>query len=384
MSVTAFVFQKLLSEVKVLFSAPFVYALIFINLALLVNYGWWYSEWFALVYAVEILAAALVYWHIKSEFFKSLTYALVYISFLLVMLFMPFRDFDYSLSDSFMIVLNPAFLGRLFYMAVLVFILRFITESAHKKGVSVLVYGGLLLTVVYEIIFYWLYVDSFHRDSVQRDLLMHLSYTWMLVLSVGAAVLPKQWDFLSVVKRMGSIMVLVSLLIYCYSFAENLSDLRSARLSTPYPVWRYVSLALAIGALVFVIKSRKNQIFKHFDIISDLVAVFVVVCLVACELINIMPEGRKYGIWLSVWFGVASLISFLLGFKLQLKHLRIAGFYLAGQTVLKLFFYDIWNSELWVKAVVFVAVGVTFLLVSYFYSKYLKKNKDDGQTLGTE
>ena len=52
--------------------------------------------------------------------------------------------------------------------------------------------------------------------------------------------------------------------------------------------------------------------------------------------------------------------------------------------LLKLFFYDIWNSELWVKAVVFVAVGVTFLLVSYFYSKYLKKNKDDGQTLGTE
>ena len=111
--------------------------------------------------------------------------------------------------------------------------------------------------------------------------------------------------------------------------------------------------------------------------------------MVGSEIINLLSRTEainSYGIWLSVWFGLASLALFIIGFKLELKHLRICGFVLSGATVLKLFFYDIWNSELWVKAVVFVAVGVTFLLVSYIYSKYFKKDKlqDDGQTLGTE
>jgi uncharacterized membrane protein len=64
---------------------------------------------------------------------------------------------------------------------------------------------------------------------------------------------------------------------------------------------------------------------------------------------------------------------FLVGFKCQLKHLRILGFVVAGVTVFKIIFYDMWNHQLWVKAVVFVAVGICFILVSYFYTKHLKK-----------
>ena len=54
---------------------------------------------------------------------------------------------------------------------------------------------------------------------------------------------------------------------------------------------------------------------------------------------------------------------------------------MAGVTIFKLFFVDIWNSVLWVKAVVFVAVGVIFMLVSFIYTKNLKK-ENDGQNMG--
>ena len=164
-----------------------------------------------------------------------------------------------------------------------------------------------------------------------------------------------------------------------------LLNLYKDRLAIPYPVWRYVTLAVVVGVSVFAVKKRTSHLGRHFDVLTDVVVSFTGVCVVSSEIVLWLSKVGgvdSYGLWLSVWFGVASLILFLMGFKFKFKHLRICGFILSSFMVLKLFFYDIWNSELWVKAVVFVAVGAIFLLVSYFYSKHFKKEKDDGKTLG--
>ena len=387
--VTAFLFQKLQPEIKVLFTSPFTYALVFANVALLVNFFIEYSEWFPLVFAVEILAAALVYWFSKVDYFKRVTLSLVYLSYAVVFMGLPILDYNYSIPHNYWVVLNVGFISKLVYIAVLVLILSKITDKVHKILFSLIVYAAVALSVAHEISIYWDYVDSYHSDSQEDNLERIMLVLWYGVLAVATSLLPKKWEFLSYCKIAGSALLLLNLLMFCAMAVPSLADLRGTNLAIPYPVWRYVSLGAAIGFSVFALVRRKSQAMSHFEILTDIIVSTVAVWIVSSEIIYWLSKSQSvdsYGIWLSVWYGLASLALFIIGFKLELKHLRICGFVLSGATVLKLFFYDMWNSELWVKAVVFVAVGVIFLIVSYIYSKYFKKEKlqDDGQNLGTE
>ena len=121
--------------------------------------------------------------------------------------------------------------------------------------------------------------------------------------------------------------------------------------------------------------------FNHFDKLSDIVAAAAIIWLVAAEINNMFHlydlEVRKYRMFVTLWFTISSVALFALGLKYRLKHLRIFGFVMIGITILKLLFIDIWKTELIVKAIVFVAIGLLFLLISYIYSKYFKDKNDD-------
>ena len=383
--VTAFLCQKLLPEIKILFTAPFSYVLIFINLALLVNYIVEYSEWFALIYALEIMAAALVYWFTRVEYFKRITAVFIYLSFAVVFMGLIGFDYYYSLPDNYMVVLNVGFFAKLAYIAVLVLILRKVTDKIHKIILNFVLYSAVILTVAHEISIYWDYVDSNYTDTQENKLQLIMLVLWNGVLTMAAALIPKKWECLSVVKVAAYAVNLFNLLLFCFMVIPSLSGLYSTKMVTPYPVWRYVSIGVAVAMAVFATMHRKSLNTNGFDKLTDIVVSFAAVWIVSAEIVYLLSKVggvNSYGLWLSVWFGVASLILFLVGFKLKYKHLRVCGFVLSAVMVLKLFFYDIWNSDWWVKAVVFVAVGVIFLLVSYFYSKHYKKEKDDGKTLG--
>ncbi|MBR6176773.1 MAG: DUF2339 domain-containing protein [Bacteroidales bacterium] len=389
LSITAFLFQRFLSESKSLFTTPFTYALILANLALIINFIPEYSQWFPLVYAIEIMVSALIYWFLRHDYFKRFSLVMIYLSFAVVFLFLPLTDYNYALPEGFLIFLNTGFITKLFYIAVLAFMLRYLTVKSQQISVSILLVIAVYFSLAHEIGIYWNYIDNWHFDYVQSNLKTIILVIWLGVLVVAAIVLPKFFTSYAYVRSIGFVLMFLCLALICISLLPALSEIRTLHLETPYPVWRYVSLAVVVGFLVFAIKQRNKSSFKNFDILTDISVSITVVWVVGSEIINLLSRTEainSYGIWLSVWFGLASLALFIIGFKLELKHLRICGFVLSGATVLKLFFYDIWNSELWVKAVVFVAVGVTFLLVSYIYSKYFKKDKlqDDGQTLGTE
>lgn len=385
---TAFVFQKLLPERKLLFTTPFSYALIFTNLALIINYVLEYSQWFPLVFAIEILAAAFVYKYTQLNYFKLVALLLTYLSFVVVCIAIPIIDFHYSLPDNYWIVLNTAFITKLAYIAVLVFILKAVVDKFHKASVSLLLYLTVAFVVAHELLIYWIFVDSRFTDSQEFDLSCVSLTIWFGLLSVAAALMPKKLEFLSNIKTIGYTLLPINLLSMCILFCTSMEDLQTLS-SKWYFMCRYFTLAVAIGMAAFAIFNRKYPLCKNFDKIIDIVVAFTMVWIVGSEITNILTllhSQNSYGILLTAWLGVASLILFVIGFKFELKHLRIFGFVLSAQTVVKLFFYDIWNSELWIKALVFVAVGVTFLIVSYIYSKYFKKEKlqDDEQTLGTE
>lgn len=73
---------------------------------------------------------------------------------------------------------------------------------------------------------------------------------------------------------------------------------------------------------------------------------------------------------LSLLWGCYALSLIVLGIWKRKPHLRISGIFLFGATLLKLFFYDIEHLATIPKTVIFVALGMLLLLVSYLYNRY--------------
>ena len=60
----------------------------------------------------------------------------------------------------------------------------------------------------------------------------------------------------------------------------------------------------------------------------------------------------------------------VLGIWKKKKHLRVGAIALFGITLVKLFFYDIAYLDTIAKTIVFVALGVLLLIISFLYNKY--------------
>jgi uncharacterized membrane protein len=84
--------------------------------------------------------------------------------------------------------------------------------------------------------------------------------------------------------------------------------------------------------------------------------------------INAYPEFDKLG--LSIFWGIYSLLLIGLGIFKQKKHIRIAAIVLFGITLLKLFFYDLSHLTSIAKTIVFIALGILLLIISFLYNKY--------------
>ena len=137
--------------------------------------------------------------------------------------------------------------------------------------------------------------------------------------------------------------------------------------------------------LTLIAKGRKSALCANYDVCCDLTLAVSLIFIVSYEICNVaalvLGVNHYTGTNLTLWFGISTLALIFIGLRLKMKYLRILGFVMSGVTIFKLFFVDIWNSELWVKAVVFVAVGVIFMLVSFIYTKNLKKESDE-QNMG--
>jgi uncharacterized membrane protein len=99
------------------------------------------------------------------------------------------------------------------------------------------------------------------------------------------------------------------------------------------------------------------------------------------EMLNIMDligNSHSYRFGLSILSGVYSLMLIGLGISGRKRYLRIAAIALFAATLVKLFFYDITELDTIMKTVLFLALGVLMLIISFLYNKY--KNYLFGET----
>jgi uncharacterized membrane protein len=142
---------------------------------------------------------------------------------------------------------------------------------------------------------------------------------------------------------------------------------------------RYISYAFAAGLLAAFYEYSRNDLLGNSVSRSVLNVgfdgVFYPTLLIAasCELMNLagqlaISDADKYG--LSILWGVFALAMIVIGIARSKKHLRISAFVLLAMTLGKLFFYDISELGTIPKTILFVALGMLLLVVSFLYNKY--------------
>lgn len=198
----------------------------------------------------------------------------------------------------------------------------------------------------------------------------------------------KNLNFKALIPVLNSIMILIFLI----TGLGFLAELRESYLNpnfTPnfdasifHLIIRYVAYAffaiLIYSTYRFAILVSENKIYrKIFEVIFSIIIIWI--C--SSELINWLSisgstEVYKHG--LSILWGVFSFILIAYGIWKMKKHIRITAMVLFAGTLLKLFFYDLTNLKTVPKTIVFIAIGVLLLIVSFLYNKYQHVISEEG------
>ena len=137
----------------------------------------------------------------------------------------------------------------------------------------------------------------------------------------------------------------------------------------------YLFMGILILAIYFTIKQSKELglLKKHFPLFVS----FIVLVFLSNELTTIMQfgmgiemESLAHKVGYSILWGVYSLALISIGFWKKSSQLRIAAMVLFAVTLLKVFLIDLEHISTISRMVVFIALGVLLLVISYLYQRY--------------
>ena len=177
---------------------------------------------------------------------------------------------------------------------------------------------------------------------------------------------------------------LITILIFLFLSLYILSELRDSFISNSssgYLPGRGYNISIRYVSLIFVAMSlaslklwvSRNPADDFYPLLFSLLFHLATLWILCSELLNIMnltniTPSYKFG--LSILTGLYALMLIVLGIIARKKHLRLAAIVLLGATLVKLFFYDITRLDTILKTILFLALGVLMLLMSFLYNKY--------------
>jgi uncharacterized membrane protein len=315
---------------------------------------------------------------------------------------------------------NIQFCTSVLYIGILGLILYLYLSKKYKspfaegdalKGLLDYILPGLFLIVVYiairvEISVYWnqlyrataieitntdlpvRYVYNPDLNSYKLIWLVNYSLLYLAVLTLINIRYTKNEVFGVVIFWISFVALFVFLFQSLFSLSElresYINRLQSASFDIPVfnIVIRYVSFLFA-GISLFTLNLwiGKEKQPDYYSVMFRLLFHLAVLWVLSSEMLNIMDligNSHSYRFGLSILSGVYALMLIGLGISGRKRYLRIAAITLFAATLVKLFFYDITNLDTIMKTVLFLALGVLMLIISFLYNKY--KNYLFGET----
>lgn len=371
------------------------------------------GNWVTLLWAGE---AAVLFWIGRSKsqsFYEILSYPIMLLSFISLIQDWGTGPYMRHPQEDIIPLFNINFLTSLLFLAAFGFILSLIRNKKYhppgniseevKSLVSFIVPAIFLITLYFsfqmEIACYF-DLQLAHSDKsmivtgkiepfhiVNMNILKFKSiwlnnYTlfFLTLLSYVNIKLIKN----KLLANLNIIFNVIAVFVFLIYDLYLLGELRDAYLNPPsddyytkgfiYIGIRYISLAF-LALLVAESFSYVRQEFLKTDLKleSDILLHTIILWITSSELISWMDMAgstQSYKLGLSILWGVYSLFLIWMGIWKKKKHLRIAAIVLFAGTLIKLFIYDISNMETISKTIVFVALGILLLIISFLYNKY--------------
>jgi uncharacterized membrane protein len=151
---------------------------------------------------------------------------------------------------------------------------------------------------------------------------------------------------------------------------------------------RYISFVFLAFA-VYVVYLHPKQAFlkeifreKFYTKVLEVAFATIILWILSSELLQWMAianNEQNYKLSLSIFWGIFALILVGIGIKYNKKHLRLAAITLFGVILLKLFLYDLSSLNTISKTIVFVALGILLLIISFLYNKFKDLIFDDDE-----
>jgi uncharacterized membrane protein len=184
----------------------------------------------------------------------------------------------------------------------------------------------------------------------------------------------------------------ITIFVFLFQSLYSLSELRESYINRVQSinfditlfniVFRYVSFLFAgLSFFILNIWIGKEKQADYYTIMFRLLFHLAVLWILSSEMLNIMDlvgNSHSYRFGLSILSGLYALMLIGLGISGRKRYLRIAAIALFAATLIKLFFYDITELDTIMKTLLFLALGVLMLIISFLYNKY--KNYLFGET----
>lgn len=394
--------------------------LVFVTIAIPVQFD---GNWVTLLWITQ---AALLFYIGRTKtapVYEYIAYPLILLSFLSICQDwgkMQMASLSNDPLQEIVPVFNMTFLTSLFYIGGIAAILylylskKYLSPFAEDNALKVFLdytLSGLFLIVVYvalrvEISAYWnqLYmasgieiqnIDSPVRSVFNADLrsykeiwLVNYSLLYFACLTFINIRFFGNESFGTIIFWLSFVTLFAFLFQSLYLLSElresyiNNSSSSNFHASIFKVVFRYVCfLFTALSLISNRIWMRRAILTDYYSVIYSLMLHLTILWILSSEMLNIMDlagNSHNYRFGLSILSGVYSLILIGLGISGRKRYLRIAAIALFGATLIKLFFYDISKLDTVMKTLLFLALGVLMLIISFLYNKY--KNYLFGET----
>jgi len=137
----------------------------------------------------------------------------------------------------------------------------------------------------------------------------------------------------------------------------------------------YFFTGLLLSAIFLSI--NRNKAFQIVERYFPLAVYFIILVFLSNELTTVMQlvmgiemESLAHKVGYSILWGVYALVMIGIGFWKKSSQLRIGGIVLFAVTLLKVFLIDLQHISTISRMVVFIALGILMLVISYLYQRF--------------
>lgn len=384
--IAKWVFAKKLAD-KNLFYLSLGLVFTFITLAIAVELN---GSWITLFWLMEALILNAIAQKQKIDFYEKISIPLIILSFLSLLQDWA-NGFDLQHIAPFA---NWFFCSSVVYACILAVIVKIQFKNSFYN-LSKFLNPALLIAIgfftFYRELVFWF--NSLVWDAKKVNNLVHainikdIYALKSIVLIVFTLFFAFVIDFINQKKLslralqiVSFVLILLSIGVYFTQGQSSLSVLQNSYLQNQtylsfslFNVWVRFFTYAAVFFSILQLRKIVLQIISEGIVTVQILLQFFILWILSFE-VNYLSLSVLFlkgnNLTLTILWTIFAVYLIVLGIVKKASYYRIAAMFLLGITVLKLIFFDLANFNTIAKTIVFIAVGVLLLIISFIYNKY--------------